>query len=226
MNIPRNLVGLLDSIYYGRYSRYTAELNNRGLLINKVVVEDDTSMLIPPAVLREVRNRLSLPEKPDVIVTKWDIVEGANTTRKSANSIVYNLIGSGYTRGCRSESGIQYYGNSSFIAKEEGDSIKPLMMPMMEAHINTASDGRPSVVIDNIILLVDKAVFTDGDLVSNFIMKKAIPFFTNRQFSTGLGSPMMTVEARILDVSKYLMNVPLPSKIVDKNEIYTCLNPV
>lgn len=230
MNIPNslasNLRNLFQALYYSSntISSYSGEIDGNQICTigyTNIHGEIKDRIIVPLYIYRSCAKHVFSDQT--TIVYKWLLDNSYVSTLKSGNSLINNMIR--YANGIKLEcfktnTGVTYYGGRSAILKMHRDRLIPLMIPAVEAVIN--EDHK--LYIEKGLLLVDKRVFTDGDPISNFIMKKAIPFLSDVRWQAD--SQNCTIEPRIIDLSFSMRKTDFPSEVVTKESLYNSLNPV
>lgn len=209
MNIPYALQSSLRRSISNTYSRCYEDETESLLYVADVDMSKSNTVFVPSALADKAIREIQ--ETPVELVHRLVITESSFNVipvKKTANSLVRELLEerTNSLKRVRTQSGEEYYGNKMAIFRKSGGELRPLMVLLCKIDIKERRK------VEHIIF-VDTDTFINSDLISRFIVKKAIPFYSMDKF-----------EVRVTDCSKFFKRIPAPTEVFSKNSVYENLS--
>ena len=211
VNIPHSLIPRIRNMFQSCYtdSFYDFDGNFSGNVIFRDIYypEERYPIYIPYFLADKFFNNQFVfePDKQLHVVHKFDLYNTLET-KTTSNAILSKLMSYNYTHtlfSVRLNLDIIYYGNQFCILKKEDGVIRPLMISAISLNPEEESTRKT-------VLLVDRNVFINEDMISKYIVKKVIPYLLEGYLCRNI---------MVKDLSENIMLVDSQSRY-NKNAIY------
>lgn len=218
VNLPRNLQSRLSSVYLRNFYNNNLKVTDQCNTVLFRVFKDKlhNKITVPVCIAPRIQDYAFTEEFTSIIHRFLIDEDSLGIEKKTANAIVTELTNNDTSllRKVTTPSGLTFYGNKYVFFKLDEGKLMPLMMAMKEVDLIT----KTHIQYDN-VLYVDYRVFENNDLLSKFIIKKAIPFYTayHERYYTSR-------KAIIEDLDRFFKHIPTPDSKYNKDSIYDSLS--